>query len=657
VSPATPPPGEAELRRLRAALRAAQLDLQQQTRRAETAEAERDALLQSLSWRVTAPLRQGAAALRRRGLRAPADAASTLAHDPTHYARWVAACDTLTPADRAAIGAHIARFAQRPLISVVLPVYETQTALLQAAIASVRAQLYPHWELCIADDASPSPQVGAALAAAAATEPRLRWVRRSANGNISAASNSALELAQGEFVALLDHDDLLAETALYEIAAALDAAPETDLLFSDEDHLVETAGGGTRRQHPYFKPGFDPELLLGQNAISHLGVYRRSLLTRIGGFRLGFEGSQDHDLALRAVAATTPARIRHIPAILYHWRQRGDASFSDTQLARCIDAAHRAIGEHVAGLPGGEGALVRGNPWHRALHRVAWPLPDPAPLASLLLPAEPDPATQERVLTELLEATDYRAIEVILTQLGDAPSLPARFAGDTRLRCLALPVDTSPAGVANAAAAAAQGEVLVLLAAGIAVTEPGWLEELVSQALRPDIGTVGARLVGPGNRLRHAGFVLHPDGVSSFGRDTAGSDAGYGGELVLARTVAANSAAGLAIRRGLFETAGGFDAAALPTSGYDLDLGLRLRAAGQRNIWTPFAELLRPAVAPPEDRLDAAALATLRHRWPQAFVADPAANANLDRSAGTPCLPIPARRHAPWRPPRSGGST
>jgi O-antigen biosynthesis protein len=653
VSPANPPSAQAELRRLRAALRAAQLDLQQQTRRAETAEAERDALLRSLSWRVTAPLRQGAAALRRRGLRAPADAASTLAHDPAHYARWVAACDTLSPADRAAIGAHIARFAQRPLISVVLPVYETAPALLQAAIASVRAQLYPHWELCIADDASPSPQVGAALAAAAAAEPRLRWVRRSANGNISAASNSALELAQGEFVALLDHDDLLAETALYEIAAALDAAPETDLLFSDEDHLVETAGGSTRRQHPYFKPGFDPELLLGQNAISHLGVYRRSLLTRVGGFRLGFEGSQDHDLALRAVAATTPARIRHIPAILYHWRQRGDASFSDTQLARCIDAAHRAISEHVAGLPGGDGALVRGNPWHKTLHRIVWPLPDPAPLASLLLPAGGDAEALAATLTGLLTATDYTPLEVLLLHPGAAlPGLPADLAADPRLRPIALPAGTAPAAGGNTAAAAARGEVLVLLGAGVVPTEPGWLDELVAQALRPDIGSIGARLIGTDGRLRHGGFVLGvgPAGVASGGRGEPVASAGYGGQLILARSVRANSAFGLALRRSLFEAVGGFDAAGLPDAGFDIDLCLKLAAAGYRNLWTPFAELRCPAALPPEDALPAAAAARLRATWPQAFAADPAWNANFGRADAAPHLPIPAGRRRPWQP-------
>jgi len=638
-----------ELARLRAALRAARFDLQRETRRAARAEAERDALLQSLSWRITGPLRRASGALRRRGLRLPDDATSTLAHDPAQYARWVAACDTLTPADRAAIGAHIGRFAQRPLISVVLPVYETAPALLEAAIASVRAQLYPDWELCIADDASPSPHVVAALEAAAATEPRLRWVRRAANGNISAASNSALELARGEFVALLDHDDILPETALYEVVAALQTAPETDILFSDEDHMVETAGG-TARQHPYFKSGFDPEIMLGQNAISHLGVYRRDLLRRIGGFRLGFEGSQDHDLALRAMAATRPERIRHIPAILYHWRQRGDASFSDTQLARCIDAARRAIAEHVAGLPGGAGAEVAGNPWHRAMHRVVWPLPEPEPLVSLLLPAAAAPALLETCLSGVLEGTDYRALEVLLLHPADRPPvLPPRLAEDPRLRPLALPPGTPPAAAFNAGAAAATGEVLVLLAEDAAPVEAGWLEELVTQALRPDIGTVGLRLIDGEERLRHAGFMLHPAGVASLGRGAAGSDPGYGAELILARSVAANSFVGLALRRALFEAAGGLDAAALPQSGFDLDLGLRLGAAGQRNLWTPFAELRRLGEAAPEDWLDPDALARLRARWPQAFAADPAANANLDRSDGTPRLPIPGRRRAPWR--------
>lgn len=233
------------------------------------------------------------------------------------YDRWVETHDTLGEADRQAIAVHIARMAVRPTISVIMPAYNSDERFLREAIASVRGQLYPHWELCVADDASTAPHVWRVLQEEAARDSRIRIVRRPVNGHISAASNSALTLASGEFVALMDHDDLLAPHALYEVAAELEAHPDADMLFSDEDKIDATG----RRREPYFKPGWNPELLLGQNLVKHLCVVRRGVLTQVGGFREGFEGSQDYDLVLRVSEATTADRIRHIPAILYHWRR------------------------------------------------------------------------------------------------------------------------------------------------------------------------------------------------------------------------------------------------------------------------------------------------------------------------------------------------
>ncbi len=212
------------------------------------------------------------------------------------YAEWIRDFDTLRATDIAAIRNHIAALPTR-LISVVMPVYNTDAELLREAVASVQAQLYPHWELCIADDCSTLPHVHELLAEFA-EDTRIKVVRRRANGHISAATNSALALAQGEFVALMDHDDVLPPHALYEVAAELDAYPETDLVYSDEDKIDESG----RRFAPYCKPDWNYDLLLGQNYINHLAVFRRSLIERAGGMREGFEGSQDHDLVLRCAA-------------------------------------------------------------------------------------------------------------------------------------------------------------------------------------------------------------------------------------------------------------------------------------------------------------------------------------------------------------------
>ncbi len=214
----------------------------------------------------------------------------------------------------------------KPLISIVMPVYNTDQNQLLAAIASVRQQIYQEWELCIADDCSTSPHVRAILETVAAQDQRIKLVFRATNGHICAASNSALEIAEGPFVAFMDHDDLLPIHALFYIAKEILLHPDVDLIYSDEDKIREDG----RLDGPHFKPDWNEELFLAQNYLNHLSVIVRSLLQQVGGLREGFEGSQDHDLALRVVAKTDAERIRHIPKILYHWRAfRGSGSFSD----------------------------------------------------------------------------------------------------------------------------------------------------------------------------------------------------------------------------------------------------------------------------------------------------------------------------------------
>ena len=213
------------------------------------------------------------------------------------YQRWIGAYDTLSDTDRAAIRRHIDRLAYKPLISVVLPTYNTPEKWLRLALESVRMQLYPHWELCIADDASSQPHVRRVLEEYRALDSRITLVLREHNGHISAASNSALAMARGEFVALLDHDDELPEHALYMIAVELNAYPEADIIYSDEDKI----GEGRQRYDPYCKPDWNPDLFTGQNFVSHLGVYRTCRVRAVEGFRVGYEGSQDWDLAMRII--------------------------------------------------------------------------------------------------------------------------------------------------------------------------------------------------------------------------------------------------------------------------------------------------------------------------------------------------------------------
>ncbi|HJX92560.1 MAG TPA: glycosyltransferase, partial [Pyrinomonadaceae bacterium] len=237
------------------------------------------------------------------------------------YRNWVGMYDTLTEADRQAINERISQLSYKPLISVVMPVYNVDEVWLRLAIESVRNQLYPHWELCIADDKSRKRHVRRVLDEYGRKDPRIKVIFRKTRGHISVASNSALELATGEFIALLDHDDELPEHALYMIAEELNAHPKADLIYSDEDKLNYNG----QRVVPHVKPDWSPDLFYSYNVISHLGVYRTSLVKQLGGFRQGYEGSQDYDLALRVVEQIPDNHIRHIPYILYHWREVPDS--------------------------------------------------------------------------------------------------------------------------------------------------------------------------------------------------------------------------------------------------------------------------------------------------------------------------------------------
>ena len=232
------------------------------------------------------------------------------------YARWIERYEL--PERRALARMPIESMVPPPLprISILMPTFNSRERWLRGAIDSVRAQVYPEWELCIADDCSSASHVRGILERYAELDPRIRVAFRSGHGHISASTNTALELATGEYVAPMDHDDLLPEHALFLVAKYIRAFPDADLLYSDEDKIDERA----RRFEPYFKSAFNAELLLAQNCISHLGIYRRRLVEAVGGFRIGFEGSQDWDLALRIIDRTVPKRIVHIPHVLYHWR-------------------------------------------------------------------------------------------------------------------------------------------------------------------------------------------------------------------------------------------------------------------------------------------------------------------------------------------------
>ena len=319
------------------------------------------------------------------------------------YARWIRCYERLQARDVQRIRKQIANFEYSPVISVLLPVYNSNLKWLRRAIASVQNQLYPRWELCIVDDASTDRKIWPFLQRCARRDPRIKVMRRTENGHISAASNDALRLATGDFVALLDHDDELAPTALYFVALALNKNRDLQLLYSDEDKLDERKS----TLEPHFKSDWNPELFLAQNFISHLRVYRTDLVRQVGGFRVGFEGSQDYDLALRCIEQIRPEQIEHLPWVLYHWRARDQSTASSTTAKPYAqEAARRAVQEHLE-RTGIAGTVV---PSHGVYLQTKYALPKERPMVSIIIPTRDQVSSLKKCLHSIFEKTDYPAL-------------------------------------------------------------------------------------------------------------------------------------------------------------------------------------------------------------------------------------------------------
>ena len=559
---------------------------------------------------------------------------------PSSYASWLRLYDPPEWADAYADisvdpALRLASLRHKPLLSVVVPTWETREEWLRRCIDSVRSQVYPHWELCIADDASPSPRVRAVLDEYAARDPRIKVVYRSENGHIAAASNSALSLATGEFVALLDHDDELHPHALLEVAAAIGAHPDWRVIFSDEDKIDEQGN----RYGPYFKPDWNYDLFLSQNCICHLGVYATALLREVGGFSEGLDGSQDWDLALRCVERLRADQIGHIPKVLYHWRAiPGSTALSADQKVYAQDAAMKSICAHLERK--GVAADVERIEKQPGNYRVRYRLPSPPPLVSLIIPTRDKPELLDCCVTSVLENTDYPELEILIVDNQSREQatfdLFKQLGEDARVHVLQFDAPFNYSAINNFAAARARGTVLGLLNNDIEVIAAGWLTEMVSQACRPEIGAVGAMLYYPDDTVHHAGVVTGVGSVAGhvFHRRPRG-DLGYFNRMALVQDLSVVTAACLVVRRSVYEEVGGLDEQ-LHVAFNDVDFCLRVQARGYRNLWTPYAELYHHESASrgyettPEKwaRFQQEAR-FLQQRWGEQLQYDPAYNPNL----------------------------
>lgn len=542
-----------------------------------------------------------------------------------------------------------------PLISVVMPVYNTEPRFLRRALDTVVEQLYPNWELCVADDASPNPQIRAILSEYAARDARIKVIFREVNGHISRSSNSAIERVEGTFVALMDHDDELPAHALYMVAEEILAHPDVDVIYTDEDKI----DGLGRRHDPHFKTDWNEDLFLSQNMVAHLGVYRTSLVRAVGGFRAGFEGSQDYDFTLRVLRHTSAERIRHIPFVLYHWRIfEGVRTFSSNNPTTSVDTAGRAMAEWVSTeIPGAEVLPIESFP---SWWRIRRPLPLTAPSVTLIVPTRDRVHLMRNLLEGALQQTDYPDFDVIVVDNGSVdPETAAYFAevsADPRVQILRDDGPFNYSRLNNDAVRRARGTYVAFLNNDIETIEPDWLREMMSQAVRPEVGAVGTKLLYGNGTLQHAGVVLGIYGVAAHGhRHFAGNSIGYFGHPQLTRRVSAVTAAALVMRKALFERIGGFDELNLAVSYNDVDLCLRIVESGYAVIYTPFATLRHlesatrgPDVTQRQRELQRIERGFMQARWGDLLLDDPFYSLNLSLANEDYRLAFPPRAVKPW---------
>ncbi|HEU5062364.1 MAG TPA: glycosyltransferase [Solirubrobacterales bacterium] len=524
-----------------------------------------------------------------------------------------------------------------PRFSVITPVYETPADVLWEMLESVRTQTFGDWELCLVDDCSAAPHVRQAIEEAIAEEPRIRVRWREENGGIVAASNDALAMAQGEFLALLDHDDELHPDALAHVHEALLANPEGDYVYTDEDKI-------DRRGHhsgPFFKPNWSPERMRTQMYTCHLSVLRRSLVEEVGGFDAQYEGSQDWDLVLKV---TERARaVLHVPRVLYHWRMIETSAAGGDAKPWAFEAGKRAIQAHCEriGLP----ARAELDPVDPGVYHLEPELTE-EPLVSIVIPSrgtvreiryEPVVLVNNCVRS-IVERSTYENYEIVCVLDRDTPPDVREYLRETggeRLRIVDYDRPFSFSAKINVGAVRSRGEHLLLLNDDIEVATPNWLERMVMYSAQPGIGAVGGKLLWEDGRLQHVG-VCFEDGLPGHPHHGfSGEFRGYANGIRIARNLLAVTGACLMTSRELFEEVGGLSAA-FPVNYNDIDYCLKLHSRGQRIVYDPDLVMLHFESSSRSTEVEDWEKDRLLDRWGPITAVDPYSNPHLHH--GSPRL-------------------
>lgn len=519
-----------------------------------------------------------------------------------------------------------------PRFSILTPVYETPAPVLERMLRSVRHQSFGDWELCLVNDASAEPAVAAALAAAAGEDPRIRVRHRERNGGIVAASNDALLMAQGEFLALLDHDDEIHRDALALVHEALLESPDADYAYTDEDKIV----GPGIHLGPFFKPDWSPERLRTQMYTCHLSVLRRPLAEAVGGFDPEFEGSQDWDLILKV---TERARaVVHVPRVLYHWRAIATSAAAGGEAAKpwAFEAGKRAVQAHCRRI--GLQARVERDEVHSGVYRLNPDLQE-EPLVSIVIPTAcqaREVRYQRQVLASncvrsIRERSTYGNYEIICVVDAGAPAeavAELRELGGERLRIVDYDRPFDFSAKVNLGAAESRGEHLLLLNDDVEVATPEWIERMVMYSSLPAVGAVGGKLLLEDGRIQHAGVRFQGGLPGHPYHGYAGDFAGYSNDLLLARNPLAVTGACLMTRRDLFQRLGGLSSD-FPVNYNDVDYCLKLRRDGRRAVYDPDLVMLHFESSSRSSDVEEWEKELLKERWLPLTTTDPDSNPNL----------------------------
>ena len=479
------------------------------------------------------------------------------------------------------------KFDYRPLISIAVPAYQTPVEFLKQMIESLISQTYPEWELCIANASPDNEEMQRVLADYSAKDSRVRFCNLKENLGIAENTNRAFSMAKGEFMGLLDHDDLLAPNALYEIVQALQDHPQADALYTDEDKVTTELD---EHFQPHLKPDFNLDLLRSNNYICHFFVVRRSIVEKAGGFRKEFDEAQDYDFIFRC---TENAReVLHVPEILYHWRTH-KASTADNPASKMyeFEAGKRAI---EANLERTETKGVVSHTQDLGFYRVKYPVQG-KPLVSVIIPNKDEKETLQTCMEMLNNNTSYQNFEIIIIENNSTTDEIFRYykelSKDPRIHLLRWGKEFNYSAINNFGVAHAKGEYLLFLNNDIKSINPDWMEELLGVCQRPEVGGVGAKLIYPDNTIQHAGCVVGMGGIAGhMFVDMPADRTGYLHKASLLQDMSAVTAACLMMKKEVFEEAGGFTEE-LAVAFNDVDLCLKVRKNNHLIVYDPYAKL------------------------------------------------------------------